>query len=106
MVLIWLKTYLTVDICSDQIHGSADVEFLETDKKGEYKLQIAIIENLQIKQDAFSEDSTATDSNSLLCGRWARNSFRCVSRSNITDFQVKRKNRKHHRKRTIWQKNS
>ena len=53
-----VKTYLTVDISSDQIHGSADIEFLETDKKGEYKLQIAIIENLQIKQDAFSEDST------------------------------------------------
>lgn len=52
-----VKTYLTVDICSNQIHGSADVEFLETDNKGEYKLQIAIIENLQIKQDAFSEDS-------------------------------------------------
>jgi DNA-directed RNA polymerase subunit beta' len=52
-----VKTYLTVDICSNQIHGSADVEFLETENKGEYKLQIAIIENLQIKQDAFSEDS-------------------------------------------------
>jgi DNA-directed RNA polymerase subunit beta' len=52
-----VKTYLTVDISSDQIHGSADIEFLETDSKGEYKLQIAIIENLQIKQDAFSEDS-------------------------------------------------
>jgi DNA-directed RNA polymerase subunit beta' len=52
-----VKTYLTVDISSDQIHGSADIEFLETKNKGEYKLQIAIIENLQIKQDTFSEDS-------------------------------------------------
>jgi len=52
-----VKTYLTVDICSDQIHGSADVEFLETNKDGEYKLQIAILENLQIKHDTFGENN-------------------------------------------------
>ena len=48
-----VKTYLTVEINSDQVHGSADVEFLDTDKPGEYKLQIAILENLQIKHDTF-----------------------------------------------------
>ena len=52
-----VKTYLTVDISSDQIHGSADIEFLDTNQKGKYKLQVAIIENLQIKQDTFIEDS-------------------------------------------------
>ena len=52
-----VKTYLTVDISSDQIHGSADIEFLDTNSKGRYKLQVAIIENLQIKQDTFIEDS-------------------------------------------------
>jgi len=52
-----VKTYLTVDICSDQIHGSADVEFLETSQNGEYKLQIAILENLQIKYDTFGENN-------------------------------------------------
>jgi DNA-directed RNA polymerase subunit beta' len=52
-----VKTYLTVDISSDQIHGSADIEFLDTNRKGEYKLQVAIIENLQIKQDTFIEDT-------------------------------------------------
>lgn len=52
-----VKTYLTVDIASEQIHGSADIEFLETNNKREYKLQVAIIENLQIKQDQFIEDS-------------------------------------------------
>ena len=52
-----VKTYLTVDISSDQIHGSADIEFLATNCKGEYKLQVAIIENLQIRQDTFIEDS-------------------------------------------------
>ena len=50
-----VKTYLTVEINSDQVHGSADVEFLDTDKPGEYKLQIAILENLQIKHDTFGE---------------------------------------------------
>ena len=101
-----VKTYLTVDISSDQIHGSADIEFLETDSKGEYKLQIAIIENLQIKQDAFGEDSKQQTKTDLLCRRWSRNSFRCISSSNITNFKIKRKNRKHNRKRTVWQKNS
>jgi DNA-directed RNA polymerase subunit beta' len=52
-----VKTYLTVDICSDQIHGSADVEFLETSQSDEYKLQIAILENLQIKYDTFGENN-------------------------------------------------
>jgi DNA-directed RNA polymerase subunit beta' len=52
-----VKTYLTVDICSDQIHGSADVEFLGTNKSGEYRLQIAILENLQIKHDTFGENN-------------------------------------------------
>lgn len=51
-----VKTYLTVDISSDEIHGSADVEFLKTDETDEYKLQIAILENLQIKHDAFGEN--------------------------------------------------
>ena len=51
-----VKTYLTVDISSDEVHGSADVEFLETDKTAEYKLQIAILENLQIKHDTFGEN--------------------------------------------------
>lgn len=46
-----------MDISSDQIHGSADIEFLATNCKGEYKLQVAIIENLQIRQDTFIEDS-------------------------------------------------
>ena len=27
-----VKTYLTVEINSDQVHGSADVEFLDTDR--------------------------------------------------------------------------
>ena len=52
-----VKTYLTVEINSDQVHGSADVEFLDTDKSGEYKLQIAILENLQIKHDTFGESN-------------------------------------------------
>lgn len=52
-----VKTYLTVDVASEQIHCSADIEFLETNNKREYKLQVAIIENLQIKQDQFIEDS-------------------------------------------------
>ena len=52
-----VKTYLTVEINSDQVHGSADVEFLDTDKPGEYKLQIAILENLQIKHDTFGESN-------------------------------------------------
>ena len=52
-----VKTYLTVEISSDQVHGSADVEFLDTDKSGEYKLQIAILENLQIKHDTFGESN-------------------------------------------------
>ena len=52
-----VKTYLTVDICSDQIHGSADVEFLGSNKSGEYRLQIAILENLQIKHDTFGENN-------------------------------------------------
>ena len=50
-----VKTYLTVDISSDQAHGSADIEFLQTNKFSEYKLQVAIIENLQIKYDTFGE---------------------------------------------------
>ena len=50
-----VKTYLTVDISSDQAHGSADVEFLQTSEFSEYKLQVAIIENLQIKYDTFGE---------------------------------------------------
>ena len=86
-----VKTYLTVDIYSDQTHGSADIEFLETDKKGEYKLQIAILENLQIKQDAFGEDSTqqiqthfcVEDGEEILSG--------ALISSNITNFQIKRK---------------
>jgi DNA-directed RNA polymerase subunit beta' len=51
-----VKTYLAVDISSDEVHGSADVEFLETDETAEYKLQIAILENLQIKHDTFGEN--------------------------------------------------
>ena len=50
-----VKTYLTVDISSDQAHGSADIEFLQTSEFSEYKLQLAIIENLQIKYDTFGE---------------------------------------------------
>lgn len=52
-----VKTYLTVEINSDQVHGSADIEFLDTDEPGEYKLQIAILENLQIKHDTFGESN-------------------------------------------------
>ena len=52
-----IKTFLTVDIYSDQTHGSADVEFLETDRTDEYTLQIAILENLHIKRDTFGENN-------------------------------------------------
>ena len=52
-----IKTYLAVDIYSDQAHVSADVEFLETDKSGEYTLQIAILESLLIKHDTFGENN-------------------------------------------------
>ena len=59
-----VKTYLAVEIYSDQTHGSADIEFLETSGIGEYKLQIAILENLQVKHDTFGEGNkqhTRTD---------------------------------------------
>ena len=52
-----VKTYLIVEIVSDQMHGSADVEFLETNVAGEYNLQIAILENLQIKHDTFGDNN-------------------------------------------------
>ena len=52
-----VKTYLTVDILSDGVHGSADIEFLETKETNKYKLQIAILENLQIRHDTFGENN-------------------------------------------------
>ena len=61
-----VKTYLTVEIDSEKVHGSADVEFLETNTLGEYKLQIAIIENLQIKYNIFGE-SNKKHTKTLLC---------------------------------------
>jgi hypothetical protein len=48
-----VKTYLTVDILSDGVHGSADIEFLETKETNKYKLQIAILENLQILEKIY-----------------------------------------------------
>jgi hypothetical protein len=42
---------------SDGVHGSADIEFLETKETNKYKLQIAILENLQIRHDTFGENN-------------------------------------------------
>ena len=61
-----VKTYLTVDIDSEKVHGSADVEFLETDTPGEYNLQITVLENLQIKYNIFGE-SNKKYTKTLLC---------------------------------------
>ena len=61
-----VKTYLTVDILSDGVHGSADIEFLETKETNKYKLQIAILENLQIRHDTFGENNKE-QTKTILC---------------------------------------
>ncbi len=61
-----VKTYLTVNIDSEKVHGSADIEFLETNIPGEYHLQIAVLENLQIKHDAFGENNKES-TKTILC---------------------------------------
>ena len=50
-----LKTYLIMSVDSDQPHLSADVEFIPIRDNETYKLQLTVLETLQIKQDDFGE---------------------------------------------------
>jgi DNA-directed RNA polymerase subunit beta' len=50
-----LKTYLIMSVDSDQPHLSADVEFIPIRDNETYKLQLTVVETLQIKQDDFGE---------------------------------------------------
>jgi DNA-directed RNA polymerase subunit beta' len=91
-----VKTYLTVDISSDQIHGSADIEFLDTNQKGKYKLQVAIIENLQIKQDTFIEDSKQQVKTSF-CVKDGQEIIPGALVAQTSYFKIERKSRKYNR---------
>nr|BDA99003.1 RNA polymerase beta'' subunit [Rhodomonas sp. NIES-2332] len=50
-----LKTYLIMSVDFDKPHLSADVEFVPSNKDDIYKLQLTVLETLQIKQDNFGE---------------------------------------------------
>ena len=60
-----LKTYLVMSVGVDQPHLSADVEFIANNDNSTYKLQLSVLETLQIKQDDFGEANQASTFTSL-----------------------------------------
>nr|ASO75932.1 RNA polymerase beta'' subunit [Storeatula sp. CCMP1868] len=60
-----LKTYLVMSVNSSQPHISADIEFINIGTENSCKLQLALLETLQIKQDDFGETNKKSTITSL-----------------------------------------
>ncbi len=60
-----VKTYLVMSVDFDQPHLSADVEFIANNHNDKYKLQLSVLETLQIKQDDFGEANQISTITSL-----------------------------------------